>query len=283
MGAKEAGAAFLAGVLERLPESHRAQAKAIFEAAEAESAITVIGDGVLARSDYSKQMDAIRAQEQTLADKQAEFEALHASNVAWLNEHQAAVTDYLAIKPKYDALIAGGGSPTGTPTGTGTPVAAPQGGKEAEMTKDEIAKLVAEQISTAAGDVVGISAWAAERSIQHFQQFGEKLPVNELVQATIAARQKGDPITLDGMYQQKYGEQLAAKAKEAEDARINTEVEKRLAEQLRERQGSGLPFPTRAEASPLDLLHKPPDPATYGVDAAVAEYTRLVNTRAGAA
>lgn len=280
MGAKEAGAAFLAGVLERLPESHRAQAKAIFEAAEAESAISAIGDGVLARSDYSKQMDAIRAQEQTLASKQAEFEALHASNVAWLNEHQAAVTDYLTIKPQYDALIAASGTPTGTGT---TTVAAPQGGKEAEMTKDEIAKLVAEQISTAAGDVVGISAWAAERSIQHFQQFGEKLPVNELVQATIAARQKGDPITLDGMYQQKYGEQLAAKAKEAEDARINTEVEKRLAEQLRERQGAGLPFPTRAEASPLDLLHKPPDPATYGVDAAVAEYTRLVNAKPGAA
>ena len=64
MGAFEDGSSFLAGVLAKVPEDLRAQVKAAFERPEAKDAVTLLGDGVLARSDYSKHMDQLRAQEQ---------------------------------------------------------------------------------------------------------------------------------------------------------------------------------------------------------------------------
>src|SRR5215471_9474588 len=62
----ESGQSFMAGVLAKLPESQREAAKAIFDAAEARDAVTLLGDGALARSDYSRHMDDLREKEGAL-------------------------------------------------------------------------------------------------------------------------------------------------------------------------------------------------------------------------
>jgi hypothetical protein len=122
-----------------------------------------------------------------------------------------------------------------------------------------------------------VSSWTATRSLEHYQKFGEVLPVSDLVVATIEARKRGQSTTLEETYQQKYGERLQQKAKELEDARIQKLVQEKLAE---ERAAAGpMPFPLRSEASVLDTLGAKPDPNAYNVDAAVAEYQRLTAAR----
>lgn len=261
MGAYESGQAFLAGVFAKLPAEQRSQVEAAFNAPEARDAVIVLGDGTLARSEFSRRMDEAQ---KTAADAQALVEA----NQAWFAVNKPALDEYQQIKPEYDRLKAGGGAPPIAP------VAPPAG---PVFDKTAIEKLVQEQIGAAAADVVGISAWASRRSVEHFQKFGEVLPVDEIVSTTIAARQKGTQTTLDDTYQQKYGEQIAAAAKQAEDARIEQLVQQRVAQ---ERSAGHLPFPTRTETSPLDIIGKTPDASAYGVDAAVAEYTRLQQARA---
>ena len=61
------------------------------------------------------------------------------------------------------------------------------------MTRDDVQKLISEGIQSAAGDMLGITGWVGRKSVEHFQQFGEVLPVDQVVQATIAARTKGAP------------------------------------------------------------------------------------------
>lgn len=262
MSAYDAGKSFLAGVLARLPESQRAQAQAIFEAPEAKDALTTLGDGTLARADYSRQQDA-------LAEKQRQFDALYQQNQDWYQKNEAALREYTQIKPEYDALKASGGVRPPTP-----PTAPTFGETDAR-------KIAEDLVNQAAVDAIGISAWTSTKAVEHFQTFGEVLPTQELLNAAMAARRAGQAdVTLDTVYQQKYGDRLREKATAAEQARFEQEVQKRLAEERGK--GGTLPFPTRTEASPLDTLGQAPTPGQYGVDAAVAEYYRLQQAKAGA-
>jgi hypothetical protein len=277
MGAKEAGQAFLAGVLEKLPESLRAQAKGILESPEAADFLTVVGDSTLARSDYSKNMDALKTQQTALAELETALKTQQEQNQVWYDANKGAIDDYLRIKPEYDAWKAGGGDPP--PAGTTPTTPTGTGGSDMGMTEEQIKKLIADQVNGAAADVVGVSTWAAKHAVQHFQTFGEVLPVDDLVSATIQARSKGQDLTLDQMYQQRYGEKLQAKATEAHNAQIETEVQRRLGEELAKR-GPGLPFPTRTDPSPLDAITTPPsDPNAHTVDAAVAHFAQLTAAR----
>ena len=282
MGAKESGQAFLAGALAKLPPELQAQAKAIFESPEATDAIVAIGDGALARGDYSKQMDALRAREQALTERETAATTLYEQNTAWYETHKQALEEYTTLKPAWDEWQATGGKPTGTPTTptTTTPTKQPATGKGDDMglTEEQVTKLIAEQVNAAAVDAVGISAWASKRAVEHFQTFGEVLPVDEIVASTIEARSKGQQTTLDQTYQSRYGERLKEKQVAAENAKIETEVQRRLAEE-RAKAGPALPFPTRTEASPLDVIGTQVNPADYSVDAAVAHYAQLQQAR----
>jgi sulfur transfer complex TusBCD TusB component (DsrH family) len=85
MGAFESGQTFLAGVLSKLPTEQQAQARAIFEAAEAKDAVVLLGDGALARSDYSRSMDQIREQERALNEYYTRLDGWYAENKAALD------------------------------------------------------------------------------------------------------------------------------------------------------------------------------------------------------
>src|SRR5258706_4057973 len=106
MGAKESGQSFLAGVLAKLPEADRAAAQAIFEKPEAEQAIVLVGEGALARPDYSKAMDEVTKLKTELEDERNTL-------TTWFTDNQAALKDYLVIRPEYDKLK--GNPPTPSP------------------------------------------------------------------------------------------------------------------------------------------------------------------------
>jgi len=256
MGAFEDGSSFLAGVLAKLPESMRAQVKTELEKPEAKDAVTLIGDSVLARSDYSKHMDGLKVKETELTNKFTELNDWYAAN-------EAALKEYPTLKAENDTLRKGGTPPL--------------------KTGDVIdPRLVArEEIDAAGREYVGVSAWLAGKAVAHAQMFNEPLDTMALVQnpklGKPIAGQPGRVFSLDDAYRESHGERVVTKQKEAHDKSINDEVEKRLAEKLKGQITQ--PFPLRGEApSVLDELAVKERPV-HTLDSAVAEYERLQQSR----
>jgi len=268
MGAFEDGTSFLAGVLAKLPEAERAQVKAAFEQPGAKDAVTLLGDSVLARTDYSKKMDALTATQTAVATHRETLDA-------WYEKNKAALTEYPTLKAEVDRLKAGG---------TGDDDDDKHKGKG--LTAEEIQKLVDAQISAQAPDFVNLTAYMPTLALKHYQMFGEVLDAQELVANPKLGKpvvgQPGRVYSLPDAYQEKYGERLATKAKEADDKRIDDEVTKRLA--VERAKLVGQPFPLRGDASPsvLDVLQTKDGPAVHTLDSAVAEYERLQAGRQGA-
>jgi len=258
MGAFEDGQAFLAGVIAKLPAEQQAQAKELFGKPEAKDAIVVVGDGVLARPDYSRAMNDLKTKEDELKTK------LDNLNL-WYNENEAALKDYLVIKPEYDTLKVAP-PPTPKPGDPPPPPADPR-------------KVVEEVINEQGREYVALSAWLAGKAVEHLHMFQEPLNVMELAAdprlGKPIAGQPGRVFSLPDVYASRYGERVAAKAKEAEEAKFNAEVNKRMAEERA--RNTGQPFPLRGDASPsvLDVLSTKEGSAAHTLDTAVAEYERL--------
>lgn len=88
---QDAARTFLAGVLAKLPESQRAQAEAVFNHAEAAAALDEIGAGVLRQSDYSRSMDAARAESERAT-------ALYNQNKQWWDANSAEVAEAARLR-----------------------------------------------------------------------------------------------------------------------------------------------------------------------------------------
>jgi len=264
MGAFESGQEFLAGVIAKLPAELQTQAKELFGKPEAKDAVVIIGDGALARPDYSKAMNDLKTKETELAGK---LENLN----AWYTDNKAALEEYLVIKPEYDVLKAKGDPPPPAPK-PGDPPAPP--------TPPADPRKVAEDVLSEQGpQYVQVSAWLAGKVVQHMHMFGEPLDPMELVSnpklGKPVAGQPGRIFSLQDAYAEKYGERVAAKQKEAEEKKFNDEVDKGLAAKM-----SGQPFPLRSESpSVLDVLSTKDGPAAHTLDSAVAEYERLQAAR----
>jgi hypothetical protein len=261
MGAFEDGSTFLAGVLAKLPEAARAQAKAIFETPEAKDAVIVIGDGVLARPDYSRAMNDLKTKETELTQK---FNELN----DWWSVNEAALTEYKTIKPEYDTLKGQRRTDPPSPTPSTPPPDARQ--------------IALDVVNEAGREYVGVSAWLAGKVAVHQQMFGEPLDAMALVSNPKLGKpipgQPGRVFSLQDAYNEQFGEKVAAKAKEADEKRINDEVAKRLAEERAK--SVGQPFPLRGEApSVLDVLQTKEGPAAHTLDTAVAEYELLQQAR----
>jgi sulfur transfer complex TusBCD TusB component (DsrH family) len=258
MGAFEDGSSFLAGVLAKLPESLRGQVKDALDKPEAKDAVTLVGDSVLARSDYSKHMDALKAQQ---TDLTAKFEDLN----TWYAANEAALKEYPTLKAELDAARRGGPNPPKPPV-------------DPPIDPRAVAR---EEIDAAGREYVGVSAWLAGKAVAHAQMFSEPLDTMALVSNPKLGKpivgQPGRVFSLDDAYREAHGERVTTKQKEAHDKSINDEVEKRVTEKLK---GSiNQPFPLRGEApSVLDELAAKERPV-HSLDSAVAEYERLQTTR----
>lgn len=265
MGAFESGTEFLAGVIAKLPPELQPQAKELFEKPEAKDAVVIVGDGVLARPDYSKAMNDLKTKETELGEK------LNNLN-AWYADNEAALQEYLVIKPEYDKFRAAPPPPKpGDPPAPPIPPADPR-------------KVVEEILNEQGREYVALSAWLAGKAVEHFHLFQEPLNVMELTAdprlGKPIAGQPGRVFSLPDVYASKFGERVAAKAKEADEKKFNDEVTKRLNEERA--RTTGQPFPLRGDASPsvLDVLSTKDGPAQHTLDTAVSEYERLSTARA---
>jgi hypothetical protein len=264
MGAFESGQAFIAGVLAKLPEEQRAQAKAIFDAAEAKDAVSLIGDSTLARSDYSRSMDQMREKEQALNEYYTRLDGWYADNKAALD----------------DARTRGGSDPAPDPA------PAPHGstGAGGMISAADARRIAEEAVNEAGRDYLAVTAFLTTQGGRHAHMFNEPLDMTELVANPKLGKpvlgQPGRVYSLQDAYNEKYGDRLRQKHQETEDKRINDEVEKRLGERIKQ-STSTHPFPLRAESSPLDVLSTKDGVAAHTLDSAVAEYERLVAAKQG--
>lgn len=270
MNAQEAGRAFLAEVLALIPEDQQAAARAALEAST--QALETLGAGYLRQSEFSRQMDQLRGEQQRLEQWRGELDS-------WWNDHKTKLEEYERIK-------AGGGNPNPNPNpNPGNPNPSPSPSPGTFSREDFLRELEARE-AAAVGAIVTTNMLSAK----HFKEFGEVLDVGALLR---------DPrikdLGLQGVYEATFKERYEQRAKEAEDKRINELVQARL---LEERKKAPLPYPVSGrEPHFLDALETkqgvpPADPAKPGetptpamsvVDAAVAEFHRLQAERMGGA
>lgn len=274
-GAFEDGQAFLAGVLAKITDPEkRAQAEAVLKDPAAKDAVTLMGDGVLARADYSKSMDALKKQTDDAQAKLAEATTLYERNQTWYEANKAALTDYPTLKAELAKRGAGADDDD---------LDEAERKRRRENPPPDPRKVAEEVLNEQGRDYIQVSAWLAAKAVDHYQRFGEPLDAMALVNhpklGKPVAGQPGRVYSLNDAYQETFGERLAAKAKESHDKEIETEVQKRLGEERVKLQSQPFPLRGGAEPSVLDVLADKNGSAAHTVDTAVAEYDRLQATR----
>lgn len=273
-GAFEDGQAFVAGVLAKIADPEkRAQAEAILKDPAAKDAVTLLGDGVLARADYSKSMDGLKKQTDDAKAKLDEATTLYERNATWYEQNKAALTEYPSLKAQLAKRGTGGEG---------------DDDEEAERRRRENPppdprKIAEEVVNESGRSYIEVSAWMAGKVAYHSHMFGEPFDPTELLAnpklGKPIAGQPGRVYSLNDAYQEKFGERLAAKEKATHDKLIEDEVQKRLGEERSKL--ANQPFPLRggAEPSVLDVLADKNGSAAHTVDTAVAEYDRLSTAR----
>ena len=242
---------FLAGVLATVPEAERAKA---------EARLIELEDGGLRQADYSRLSAEAQAAKK-------EFDDLHDRNQVWWIEHQAAMKELDVLRAR-------------TTTGDPNPLRVdPTKPNPDLMTKKEIQDL----FEVTERGAVGFIAEANTLTLRHFKDFGDILNINDLL--TDPRVQK---IGLQGVYQDKFKEQITAKVKAADDARAEAfreEGRKAERERFASQRGPGYPV-VGNEPSSLDALEAARASGdgkvqVKSLDDIAAEYTRLNATRMG--
>lgn len=225
MSAKDAGLTFMEQLLAHVPEDKQAAAREALMASEA--ALTELGAATLRQSEFSRGMDANNQYKAQLD--------------GWFAENQADLAE--AKRLKAAGITA---QPTPTPTPTFDPA----------TFQTALDKAIEQVTREGTAAIVHVN----ELSLKHFKTFSEPLDIQTLMRDPEITK-----LGLTGVYQKTYQPKYDALAKTAEDARINTEVEKRLVEE-RKRFASPMPYPTSShEPSVLDALEQaflqPVDPS----------------------
>jgi len=235
-----AGKSVLDQMFGKLPEADRAALAPVFQKPEAQEALKTLGESALMRSDYSRHMDAV-AQD-------------HAKLTKWYEEQKANLE--LGVKAREKGW---------NPDAPATDPLAPAIPADV-MRRADVDKLITAR-ETEALAFIGHSNRLA---FDHFQKFGEPLDIPAL-----AADPRANEIGLMGVYQARFGDRLAAKAKEAEDARIGKLVEERMVEERRKlvnRPPDSMGSPSLG--SPLDAL----EATAAGKPGLVSEATDMYQT-----
>jgi hypothetical protein len=259
MGKLESGQAVLAAFLAKLPAELQATARETFGKPEAAAALETLGEQALSRADYSRAMDELRAKDTEAARWHQELTAWHAEVKPLAELGEAA---------KKAGWKPGDPSPTGA----------------VDLPADLVRKADVEKMLRERDQQLAVYGPAMNAlQMKHFQDFGEILDgqaVSEMIRDP-----RAEQIGILGVYQDRYKDQIAAKAAKAEETRINAKVEERLAEARKA--GLNPRFPTahpNAPASPLDAL-EPVKSGPGGVSGSemADEYAQLVNQSLGSA
>lgn len=260
--ALDSGKAFIDGVLAKLPESLRDSVKAAFAAPEAQDALTLVGDGVLARSDYSKSMDDLKAKEAALTEDYTKLNDWWTTRQADFAELEDWRTGKRTAKP---------GEPPAP-----KPPTDPALDPAKFVSRDDFADLLRKE-QMAAANAMGLIAYLVD---QHRTTYHEALDVRELLADQNLGKAKADGATygLLDAYHTKFKDKITAFHETADKERIEKRANEIVAEKLK---GQSLPVPLKAGlGSPLDVLDNPEwKPAPNLADLAAEEYARLQAAR----
>lgn len=260
--ASDAGKSFMAGVLSKLPEAVRGQVQTIFESADANAALEVIGTGALAQPEINRQLDDLRT-------KQKELDDIRAANQTWYANNKAALEEYVKIKPEYDKLAAGGEPPEPKPG----------------MSPEEVNRAIAASHQERDRYIAGALALSMDLAAKHMYMFKEPLNTTELLSnPKLGTVVNGQTFGLMDAYNEKHGERVTKHVADEEAARIQKLVDEQVKVKMAALpQNQQHPFPLRDPSpSPLDALTAERKPADFTIDSAVAEYERLQAARNGA-
>lgn len=176
-------------------------------------------------------------------------------------KHQELTTWYDANKAALAAATQGRtGDPTPQPTG---------------LAMADVEKVITERERGVATYI----AAATDLSLKHFQEFGERLNLTELL-----ADPEVTKLGILGVYDRKFAGRYQEKATKAETDRVEARVAERLVEERKKFVSA--PYPVTAqEPSPLDALEPAaPGAEKFSPQAMTDEYNQLVanRTRVGA-
>lgn len=242
---------FLAGILAHVPEADRGKVETAIEGLEANG---------LRQSEFSKLSD------EAAAAKKA-FDAKLAENIAWYNDRKAALGEVDTLRAENAELKAKGNG-----TGEG------EHDKPFKLPEGLVYKKDVEELERGA---VGFIAEANVLALKHYKDFNEILNITDLMKDP-----RVQQIGIQGVYADKFKDQIAAKAKAAKDASdeaLRKEgYEKARAEQANQHH----PYPVVGnEPSVLDGIEAAragKQVAARSVDEMAAEFARLNAVRAGA-
>lgn len=189
------GKTFAQQLAAKLPEASRAAFLANFDGQD--EALTLLGDSVLARSDYSRAMNDLKVVE--------------TKQTKWWTDNQPLLE--LGSKAK-DAGW--------TPEGGGGNPPDPTGNRPAGMSPEDVTKLLDEREAGAAAFFATLSGL----QMTHFTSFGEALDARQLMADAVADPQRRG---LQHAYQTRFADRLAAKAKEKDDAAFEARYKERFA------------------------------------------------------
>lgn len=227
--ATTAGKSFIQQLAEKLPEAKRAAFLSTFDGEE--TALQTVGDSVLARSDYSRAMNDLKAVE--------------AKQTQWWKDNQPLLD--LGAKAKdagWTPENPGGGNPPDP------------NGNRSGVTPEDVNKLLDEREAGAAAFFATLSSL----QMRHFTTFGEPLDARQLMADAVSDPNRRG---LEHAYQTRFADKLAAKAKEKDDQAFETRYKERFAEDVK-KLGYARPPDTivggAVLTSPLDAL-QPTNPA----------------------
>lgn len=257
---KEAGQAYLDGILKHIPEAQRAAVK---EALSADAVAEAAGEGVLLRDDYSRAMDALQRDSEALKRYHGELQTWYegeAGKLSRVNELEAEVEKLKS------------GTPPADPGKGGPPAFDPK----QFLSREEAGKLLDQALQTTAGNVSAYQTYLLNLAINHMHEFGQPLDIMALDQ-----RAKKENKRVDILYQEVTKEARDAKLAKAaadHDAEIRKQERERMEEEFRK----------RAPAMPYPMGNEPSDPNVtltgiagqkqdqqFGVQAAVDEFYRM--------
>lgn len=227
-----------------------------------DAGLTALGNSVLMRGDYSREMNELQTQRTALTTAEQAAKDLYESNKDW---HAQKLADLQELD-RLRAQIAGNPNPNPNPN---------------PANPDPAAKFVTpEQLADTERGAVQFFTELNALSLQHFQQFGEILDTQKLI-----TDKRVQQVGLRGVYAEVYKPQLDARVlKQRQDAEAAVRLDERN-RVLAERGASHFPQLVRsAEPSTLDAFERKATdqaPAVKTIDDMAAEYTRLQSTRTG--
>lgn len=261
--ASDAGKAFMAGVLAKIPdETLRAQVETAFNDPRSEEALVVVGAGALAQPEINRKFTELEEAQAALTTKRAELEEVQQKQVNWWSVQEPKVRAYDEIKPEYDRLKEGKD---------------PVGVDEAALTA--MRKEFGDQLAGIQREGVNLMAFMSELAVRHYAEFQEKPDLQALLADPNIGKPLGDGRTygLVQAYETKYGPQIKERHDKVEQARIDKLVDEKLAARMKDAPG---PFPLRNQApSALDILETGGKPEDHTVDTAAALYDQLQSAR----